>query len=100
MEPTAPATVCSMCADNGARLRASAATYSASEPLRAQSVIPKTGQSCCPVAQLGDESRDFVPWDTEGPIVPCAVSPGWSPPMPADAVGMARAPAPRAELEA
>ena len=38
----AAATVWSMPADSGARLRASTATYSASVPLRAQSVSPKT----------------------------------------------------------
>ncbi len=39
---SAAATVWSTSADSGARLRASTATYSASVPLRAQSVMPKT----------------------------------------------------------
>lgn len=68
-----------MPADSGARLRASTATYSASVPLRVQSVNPEDSladrQPCGAVTQLGNDSGQFVPGNGRAPVAPGAVGP-------------------------
>ena len=66
-------------AGSGARLRASTAAYSASEPLRVQSVSTEhplaDGQAGGSVPQLGDDTRQLVAGHTRRPVAARAIGP-------------------------
>ena len=76
---SAAAIVWSIPADSGARFRASTATYSASVPLRHQSVNPEyslaDSQAGGPVTQFGNHPGDLVAGNSRRPITPGPVGP-------------------------